>query len=158
MYIWSGKKLSTALAKSQLSEFEKLKYMYVGSILLVTTGYFTLYTGAEIDKFYYFEYFLAFLITFAGITLCFRNHGGHNQKGFIENFVCLNVPASIKLYIFVWLPYFLFYQLVNPVTLGWSEEYAFTVYKVSQASLALSSEIFFYLIMANYMKLVRANR
>ena len=158
MYIWNGKKLAKVLAKNELSELEKIKYLLLGSIFYITTNYFNFYVFPIIDNFYYFEYFLIILITIAGVLVCFKKHGGNAQKGFIENFICLTVPVLVKMYLFVWLPYALFYRFVNPIELGWSKEFTANVFNVSQSSLAVSSDVFFYILMAYYLKLTNEYR
>ena len=158
MYIWNTGALITELASETVRESEKMKYLLVGSVIYLTTGYFTVLPSSEWNTIYFTEFVIALGITLFGVIRSYQNNGGSDGKYFLERFTCLSVPISIKCLIIFWPPFFVFYRFTDPKDLGIPQSSAIHVLELVVFVTALGfSALYYYLMTTSFVKLKASN-
>ena len=101
MYWWRINPLKAELASGAVSESEKLKYLMAMLLLYVISGEVS-YLAAQADPgdtltaTDWLSSALFVITTFIGTYYCYRRNRAGDAKCFIERFVCLSWPITIR--------------------------------------------------------------
>ena len=101
MYWWRISPLKLELASGTISESEKLKYL-VAMILLYSIssegGYLVAQADPEdaLTATDWLSSALFVILTFAGTYYCYRRNQSGDAKDFIERFVCISWPITMR--------------------------------------------------------------
>jgi hypothetical protein len=100
MYLWNAERLARALRAGHVTEADKAKYLIAGSVLSSMGG------GSAISALQSRMTALPLLggvaITVAGIWMCYRANQRGDGTAFVERFICLNLPVSVRWLVLVW--------------------------------------------------------
>ena len=149
MYWWNIKALASELKSGKVSPFEKFKYFF--AFMLVTSIFVELIYLFPLPEsptlFDYASSILVILITILGLILCYKSNKKGDNKDFIERFVCLSWPITIRLIVIIIaisVPYYLVIgdSLVEVTTIvdvlfiiGYESAFYFWIYRhISQIS------------------------
>lgn len=102
MYLWNTRKLASDLKHGRVSEKDKMLYMLGNQLLITISIYEALFQNQENDFMGLIELLVASLIVIYGIVICYSANGKEEGRNFIEKFVCLSLPISIKLTLLAW--------------------------------------------------------
>ena len=103
MHFWNTKALGKELREGTVTQKDKMKYFL---ILLIIFGIpFSSYVAPKFD--YTFVRFpgliLSIIINIWGVIFCYQANQKGDDKDFIDRFVCLSLPISIKLLLLLFL-------------------------------------------------------
>lgn len=116
MYLWNTDALAKELKEGMLSEREKFKYFITYTLLYEIV---ILITSFSVRAFSSVEIFLALLslfIIFFGTYQCYQVNKTGDGINFIERFICLGLPITIKIFVLYLLGTIIF--LIIMIVLG----------------------------------------
>ncbi|UHA74880.1 hypothetical protein [Paenibacillus sp. 481] len=107
MYWWSTKKLIADFRAGQVSEKQKLKYLITFALLHAISAEVLLWLNSEEGVIYniydWITVLTHILLIGWGISACYKANVAGDGKHFIERFICLSVPITIR-YITIIIP------------------------------------------------------
>jgi hypothetical protein len=112
MYLWNARRLALALRAGRLTEADKARYLIAGSVLSSMCGGSAV--SALQNTFTALPLIGSIVVTVAGIWMCYRANQRGDGTAFLERFVCLVLPVTVR-----WL--LLFWGLwMGVVLIGWT--------------------------------------
>ena len=104
MIIWSSRKLEHALAKGELDDWTKVKYLIIPTILATLSGPFYIIRpiygqkAPALNSLFTFIFAIVMsYLTYWGIRKCFRENCQIDEKMFFERFAVLSFPVLVRL-------------------------------------------------------------
>ena len=152
MIIWRTKLLAKELASGTMSEYMKMKYLLVSTVLYLILGYFSIYPEPVINGLYYSEFVIVVIINMTGVYYCFKCNGGSQGKHYLERFICIAVPATLRCHLIFWGVFVLFFRLVEPDEIKIPPE---LVIDLVPYFTVICIEIVFYILVARGIGMVR---
>jgi len=155
MYFWDTRKLGKELANLIVTAKQKMLYMLASQVMFTLFIYQALYTYEKIDSFFIVEFLTVLLVVVLGVIKCYDANGKSDGRNFIENFVCLSVPLTVKISILVFGLFYI-YQLVGG--------YAFNIFTSIDTQIAHSyvtfiisifGQILFFSRMSTHLAVIR---
>ena len=151
MHIWSIKALADELRNDQLPESRSFKYFIVVATLstLSWAAAWLFGMGTPLIKVsggFLFPVICLMTITI-GLIVCFRSFQRHNGHQFIQNFVCLLLPANIRAFVFC-LP---LYILASVITLQFPSEQQHDAMVLSNAATITITMMLQFVIVYKYL-------
>jgi len=106
MYWWRIEPLKAELISGGPAESEKVKYLLATSALyvLASEGGYLAAQSDSIDKLTAADWISSIsliVLTFLGTYYCYRRNRGANGRQFLERFVCLGWPVTIRFLVFL---------------------------------------------------------
>lgn len=108
MYFWNVKALSEDLKTRTMSQREKMKYFLAFMVIgvIVTANFFLSFgSSEEINIILIIEDFITIVITVGGIILCYKANQAGDDFEFIDRFICLSLPITIRLTVLLFISY-----------------------------------------------------
>ena len=109
MRLWNVNKLIAELRGDSLSQKQKFYYFLTFFILYVWCGVLLQYIHAEVSFMLVIEDVIFWVLSVCGFILCFKANQKGDNINFIERFICLSIPISIRLIVImciIYIPYF----------------------------------------------------
>ncbi|MCA0754971.1 hypothetical protein KP806_07900 [Paenibacillus sp. N4] len=99
MYLWNVKALAHELKEKTLSQQQKMKYFLVFILLNVIMIECSYYLGMSFNFNIYdlIGSLETVVVNIAGIIFCYRANRSGDNDDFIERFICLSLPITIRL-------------------------------------------------------------
>ena len=152
MHILKIGTLVDRLARSEVTEQEKIKYLLGTTILYYCASYFSIYSSSYGGALFYSEFAILILINIAGILYCFHSNGGQKGDRFIENFTCIGFPALVWCYIVFWIPLYIVFFHIKPEWLGLHPENTHHFGAIATYVTVLGFDILFYILIGVNIK------
>ena len=144
MYFWNVKALVEELKTDQLTEKQKFMYLLVAT--LIASFFMEVAVFLTPGPFQVFESLAILFIIAFGIWYCFFLNQQRDNKNFLERYICLSLPVSIRFFVFVF--FILCVLVVLEEMLGYSSEN--TIYE--PIGLCFIEAVYFYML-GHYIKL-----
>ena len=121
MYFWNVSALAHDLKENKVTEYEKMKYFLMHSILLGLTVLVIEISPARDLISSLISFLIVILLVIVGVFLCYRTNAKGDNKYFLSRFICLGFPIFIKISLLFFVVSFLFdifsclFGFVNPI-------------------------------------------
>jgi hypothetical protein len=110
MIFWKTKQLRNDIITGSISEKEKMKYLLATMITYAIAGELP---GSDANDGYYLAEFLSVVfVTIIGIIFCYDANNKGDGKNFIERFICISWPITIKITVFA-IVFFIIVSVAN---------------------------------------------
>lgn len=96
MYLWNVNRLAEELRSGNLSEKQKLMYFLVYLSLLLASGAFTEATSVAMRI---LGVAIAIIIQLITTAVCYQANSRGDDKNFLERYICLQVPMTIRFWV-----------------------------------------------------------
>jgi len=96
VYWWKIDAVVAELKSGTMSENQKMKYLLADSVLIGLSAMF----ARQGNVFDLAVGLVVLALTVGGILVCFSANGANNGRDFVERFVCLSFPVTIRLTVF----------------------------------------------------------
>ncbi|GAE35153.1 hypothetical protein [Halalkalibacter akibai] len=106
MIIWNIEKLALKLKNNEITEKEKFIYFFIYIVLSGFVGYYTIEFASNLQRM--IELLITSIITILGLLFCFNINQKGDGKVFIERYICLSLPISIRIIVYGTLLYGLY--------------------------------------------------
>jgi hypothetical protein len=169
IYFFSPGKLASGLANGEVSDGEKISYMFAGIIFSIVATYSTV-IGSNAGRTWLglIEFTLILATTIYGFSSCYNSTDNEWRSLFISDFVCLSLPIGVIVTLFAWGGYWTAWTIFQQAVLIIPFEAPQTVDKivlfnnkfppVSSFIIAVSANYFFYSRMAFYLARINTIR
>lgn len=98
MYFWNAEALAQELKADTLSQPERMKYLLAFMLFFTPlTELLYLYFPTQKTSLAVLSVILNGVMTLGGVIVCYFANRAAQGKNFVERFICLNVPISIRL-------------------------------------------------------------
>jgi hypothetical protein len=99
MFFWKTKQLRNELITDSISEKEKMKYLLATMTLFAVSEQLG---GSDFSGGYFLAETLSIIfVTIIGILVCFDANSQGDGNNFIERFICISWPITIKITTFI---------------------------------------------------------
>jgi hypothetical protein len=144
VYFWNAKKLALDLRDGTISEFVKMIYF----VLFTIMHYYQF--EVSVDKYFYIESAILIVIDVFGIYYCFRINRLNDNKNFMERIICLGIVLLIRIFVFL-LPIY----LIIGVIFGIFTHLDLSILDSPLFIISLGSiiSIIFYFLLGQYIKM-----
>jgi len=113
MYLWNTKALARELREGTLSEREKFKYLLANVVLYALLLELASYSPLEYSESNLLMSLFSIIATIVGTYICYRTNQNGDGVKFIERYICLGVPLSIKILVLLIVAALLFAILMG---------------------------------------------
>jgi hypothetical protein len=163
IHLLDSRAVAEELAFNSIRPNLQLRYLMIGWIFYVLTGYSTvIFTNASRSWIGFLEGSIAVVVSVFGFFYSDRSNGGDGGDHFIVRFTCLLLPALLKAHIVVWGLYYLggwaFQALIPKITFS-SEVQAKRMIELIQHMpvimtlvAAISTQVYVFLDVAHYLR------
>ena len=114
MYIWKVNNLVADFRQDNVSEREKYKYFLLSAIIITLIIDPLLKIGHIYSIIDAINLIAQLIITYAGISYCYRCNISAGNKDFIVRAACLGVPVGIRTFVFA-IPVFIIVGIIDMV-------------------------------------------
>lgn len=139
MYLWNTNALARELKEGTLSEREKFKYLLVYVVVEVILLELSNYPPYEYSEFMIPMSVFSILSVIIGTYICYRTNQNGDGVRFIERYICLGLPLSIKIVV-LFIAAALLLLIVAEIVTEWPEETTF----LESASLVAVTIIYYW--------------
>ena len=116
MRLWNINKLIAELREDSLSQKKKFYYFLTFFILFIWIGLVFQYIPVEVNFMLVLDNVIYLVLSFCGLVICFKTNQKGDNINFIERFICLSIPISIRLTVIIciiYIPYFLIGYIID---------------------------------------------
>jgi hypothetical protein len=96
-------RLASDLRARNVSESEQMKYLLGLQLLSTIFLYQALLEHVAISLMVGYELFVVVIIVIFGVLRCYAENGGVSGEHFVERFICLSFPVTVKVSIVIWV-------------------------------------------------------
>lgn len=107
MYLWNTNALAKELKEGTLSEREKFKYLLVSVVLQMLMLELINYMPTDYSHVAALVSILNILAVVVGTYLCYETNQDGDGVKFVERYICLSLPISVKILVLFILAYIL---------------------------------------------------
>jgi len=111
LYFWKTSALIQDLAESRVSQREKMKYLLAYVFLSSAALGLGDERGYDWPFSRYVEYAGLVVISLVGTYVCYRSNQKGDQLDFIDRFICLSLPVSVRFAVILIPSYFLLFAV-----------------------------------------------
>jgi len=147
MYFWNANALAEDLKQGRLSEREKMKYFLVFSLFVTITSY----ASWEANILVFLEALILVAMTIWGTLFCYKANQKGDDKAFIERFVAMNLPLTIRLIVMIAVPATVIRILLSLVAEELFPPESYTIFDL--VFVVLASAIFYWWMRSYFLKI-----
>lgn len=108
MYFWKTDDLIDELRKGSLSQADRFKYLFVMILITVFLTELMLYMSEVPSVIAITESIMVVTITIFGMIWCYQTNKLGDNSEFLDRFICLSLPITVRLFVFFVLIYTLY--------------------------------------------------
>ena len=117
MYFWKTEDLIDELRKGSLSQADRFKYLFVFIVITVFLTELMLYVSEVPSVIAITESIMVLTITIFGMIWCYQTNKLGDNAEFLDRFICLSLPITVRLFVFFGLIY-TFYIIIGTSVFG----------------------------------------